>query len=295
MDGELIVSNEEVIDLDEPTLEQLKAEEEAGFVAGYNGDDVKEPVVESPPAETKPDETPVSVAEAVKDQAPAPAPTAQDFAKLMERVRASEGRVGALNDELKKAAEAKAAVAPEVKAPTEAQIEKALSDDDEFKALSLEFEDWAKVSKKIDDRRLASNQHLQSQIDNIGKVDAEKVTQEIEAKLRAEFDAKFALSEANRTIENRHPGFVETINTSEFEEWRARQSGEIAVLIASDSPHDAVKALDQFQSDKKAASEQQAAKTSRLENAVAPTSGARHPAPPTQSEQEAFEEGYKTG
>ncbi|MCK4789175.1 MAG: hypothetical protein KAV87_35865 [Desulfobacteraceae bacterium] len=155
---------------------------------------------------------------------------------LSIRLKQTESRLGAIQNEFyaaKKAAE------DTPKAPTAEEMAKAAAKKEEWDALKTEYPDWAVAM----DRRFLEMTETQQAKDD-------QFTQGF-TKVREQIESGFA--GVNKTLEKRlisfrHPGWETTINTPEYQEWIAKQPNELRQKTFSLIADDAITVLDAFSS-----------------------------------------------
>jgi hypothetical protein len=146
--------------------------------------------------------------------------------QLSGRLRQAEGHIGNLTGQLKKAREAAPAQ------PTAAQITAAQGSPEAWKALEDEYPEFAKIMKPAIEAHFAS---LRSDIESLKtrpQQEAPDVLQRLETTQR------------ELTVEVRHPGWKDLIQTPQFTGWLAAQPPEVKLLADSPEPRDAIRLLD---------------------------------------------------
>lgn len=281
---------QETKDAPQQTEQQVAAESNAAFEGGFN----KQRGVETPKTEAKVD-TPAKeepkvevkvapdkwagVPETVKAEFDSITKKLETVDKQSDRLRNIEGQIGGISLQLKTAlATAKTVETKGGDAPTQAQVQDAAKSGERWKRLKEDFPDWADAV----DERLAALPKSEVDVTSLKK----DVTTDIN---KAVADAKAEWQ--RELIEDKHEGWVATVNTDEFKAWLPKQTPEIQALAKSDKTKDAVRLLDSYAESRK---KDKANKDQRLKSAM-PAKGVAAAAQPTINDDEAFERGFKTG
>lgn len=184
-------------------------------------------------------------------------------------LRDLNGRFGGLSEQMKQVAKeatvAKAAAAP----ATQAAIKEAAKTPEKWEEFKKEWEGSSLVE--------SIEEYVASQ-----KSDPTQLVQESLAKARDEWnqqamqrEAKLQAQIVDLTMNQAHPGWKQTVKSTEFNTWRTAQPAAIQSLAASDNPEDAIAMLNLFKDTtaSKAAEVKQdkaAANRERLQKAVNP-------------------------
>jgi hypothetical protein len=178
--------------------------------------------------------------------------------QVTQRLRNAEGHIGGLGSQLKQQVQAAQQVtAKGGEAPTAGEIRAAQANPEKMDALKRDYPEFADAMESaLNERlsaleqRLAAQQPVQQQ-PGIG--------QEEISRLRSEM-----------SVEIRHPGWQDRVQTPEFVGWLRRQPREVQMLAASESPQDAVRLLDLHSEASTSVTSQ---RTQRLASAAAIPSG----------------------
>lgn len=159
----------------------------------------------------------------------------KDADALAERLKQAERRIGSITNQLHEATEvAKTAKKEGDDAPTKEQIDAAAEDAEEWQALKEDFPEWAVAI----DKRLASKTNeiadLKTKIATIEQGGGN--AQELEQRL------------SKTLVSIQHPGWEETVKTTEFTDWIVQQSKEDQEKCGSWNPLHAIEILDKFES-----------------------------------------------
>lgn len=291
----------------EQTAEQQQLESDSAFEAGYAGTRVEAPAPEPEQKEQQEETPPPEVKEAA--ETPPPDPMAEIKARLDSistklgtvdqldhRFKSYEGRLGKINSTLETLAAAKAAAAAVAASPTQAQIDAAFKDPQEWEDLKVDFPDWAKGTAAMVDARI--NARLASAKQE--PVDVAGIKTEINTALSADLEQRVAAAAAQAeemaVVRIRHPGWKQTVQTPEFRDWYGKQAPEVQALAQSSVAEDAIRMLDSFAESRAKAEkdkQQKEANERRLRGAVQPK-GQPAATPTTLTDEEAFELGYKS-
>ena len=211
-----------------------KEEGTSEFESGYSDD--------------KPAEKPEVVAEVPEGKVAEPEPEVkpdpmQDFLsrfeQLEKRTRNTEGHIGGLNHNLKLMQETMAAANAAKKAvsdaPTQSQVNEAITNPKEWDELKGDFPEWARATEMLLDSRMPK-----------GGVDEEALTRKLEEKILPVAKAKSDES-AMEALYVTFPDWEDEVKTPEFKAWREKQSQEVQALGASSRPRDAAKMLRLFE------------------------------------------------
>jgi hypothetical protein len=146
--------------------------------------------------------------------------------QLSGRLRQAEGHIGNLTGQLKKAREATPAQ------PTAAQINAAQGSPEAWKALEDEYPEFAKIMKPAIESHFAT---LRSDIDSLKARPQQEVPDVLQ---------RMETIQRETTVEIRHPGWKDLIQTPQFTGWLASQPPEVKLLADSPEPRDAIRLLD---------------------------------------------------
>ena len=206
------------------------------FESGYSGNDAPE---EKPEQVEQPEVAEEKVAEPAEPEVK-PDPIQEviaRFDKLEQRTRQTEGHIGNLNHNLKVVQETMSAATAAKKvvsdAPTQSQVNEAITNPKEWDDLKEDFPEWAKATEKLLDARLPNAG---------GKVDLEALTKSFEEKLTTKV-AEAEFKSAMKSLNIAFPDWQEDVKTDSFKAWRDSQPENIQALGASDDPADAAKMM----------------------------------------------------
>lgn len=179
--------------------------------------------------------------------------------QVTTRLRNAEGHIGGLGSQMKQQLQAAQQVtAKGGDAPTAGEIREAQQNPEAMTNLKRDYPEFADAMESALNERLSSmEQRLaaqapqQAQQPGIGREDINRLRSEV-------------------TVEIRHPGWQDRVQTPEFVGWLNRQPREVQMLAASESPQDAVRLLDLHT---QAASTATSQRTQRLSAAAAIPSG----------------------
>lgn len=283
--------------------ESTPAEDKAAFESGYAG-------VSGEPAKPEPKEAPKEVvAEPPKEKVeeapaaekpteqPKPDPVMSRLEAMEQRLRKNEGQFGAFNSSLVDIKELLKAGRAAVQAAPAANKEAIASKvDEQLKQIGTDLPDVAEAVR-------AARDELRAEIPKIDieamKAEQQKALDERVAAIQAANEERTANAVAQArvlaTIDLKHEGWEDTINSAPFEAWYARQPADTQELAKSPKAAAAIRMLDLFKADQAKAQqkqEQDKANADRLARATAPK-GAAAPVTASLTDQEAFERGYK--
>jgi hypothetical protein len=208
------------------------------------------------------------------------------LASLPQQIRNLAGHLGGMKGQLTEAiTAAKAAAETKGEAtPSDKQITAALADPKAMERLMEEFPDFAgPVAAEL--------RALHDKLDKRGtdsKVDVTTLKGEVKAEVRREL--------AEETVEEAHPGWLKTVQTSEFATWLNTQPADVKALAGSERARDAIKLLDTYTEHGKAqktTSPNKDAQRARLHSATTPRGTSSTAAPSAISDEEAFNRGFK--
>lgn len=167
-----------------------------------------------------------------------PDPIQAQFDALQSQLRNLNGHIGGLTSEQKRLREMMSAAQTAAQsadvAPTQNQINQAITNPEKWDALKSDFPEWGEATEAYVDARLAGL----APAGQDSKAIAELVSSEIE-----KAKGGIYLEAAKASIDAVFPNWEDTVKSTEFQDWRAKQSNEVQALAASDHVRDAVKML----------------------------------------------------
>lgn len=170
------------------------------------------------------------------------------------------------------------------KAPTDAQVQEALSDPEAWQQFEEDFPDFAKpIATELNAIRKSIGERSNA-------VDPDSLAEQIEKRVSSQIDA----AEERAYVRLKHPDWKNTVKTEDFKSWLQAQPEDMQARAESDLADDAIALLDGFNEHRKAREEaqrQQQKRQSRLQGAVAPRGT---PVPPVQglSDEQALARGF---
>jgi len=178
--------------------------------------------------------------------------------QVTQRLRNAEGHIGGLGSQLKQQVQAAQQVASQGgEAPSAKELRAAQADPEAMASLKRDYPEFASAMESaLNERLQALEQRIPAQQQ---VVQQQGVSPEEFHRMRSELQ-----------VEVRHPGWQERVQTPEFVGWLQRQSREVQMLAASESPQDAVRLLDLHSDASSSATSQ---RTQRLSAAAAIPSG----------------------
>jgi hypothetical protein len=270
----------------ELTPEQQSAQDEAAFNSGFADEapqtELKAPAnVEVPTEKTEP--TPAAEApDPWKDVNPVIKQQFEEVskrnAKLEGDLKATIGRVGALQSALDAAKAAKQAGQD---APSQSEVREAFKSPDGLKKLA---EEWPDIGTPILDALADEQKRRQQEFEQFRKqLLADRPNVDVLGTVTPLLDKQGTevIKKARELIklDRKHEGWEDTIKQPEFAAWEQAQTAEIRALAQSDSAADAIRMLDLYAEHSKK-SEQHQRKKERLAAATTPQgSGAGGPTP----------------
>lgn len=178
--------------------------------------------------------------------------------QVTQRLRNAEGHIGGLGSQLKQQVQAAQQVtARGGEAPTAGEIRAAQANPEKMDALKRDYPEFADAMESaLNERLSALEQRLTAQqpVQQQPGISKDEI-----ARLRSEM-----------SVEIRHPGWQDRVQTPEFVGWLRRQPREVQMLAASESPQDAVRLLDLHSEASTSVTSQ---RTQRLASAAAIPSG----------------------
>ena len=181
--------------------------------------------------------------------------------QLGGRLRNAEGHIGGLNSQVKQQLEAaKTVAAAGVDAPSAREIRAAQDSPEALAQIERDYPEFAKALRPAIEATLKDRfAELERRLPQ-GHSPQSDVAQEMQT-FRAEM-----------RVEARHPGWQETVKTSDFMGWMQNSPRELKLLAGSNEPADAVRLLDMYAESKKVVTNQ---RNQRLESAAAMPTGQR--------------------
>lgn len=287
-------------ELDEEQAAELAEKDFEGGFAGSDGLSIDPPKTEEDepednpePADNEDDPEPEPAPEAKKPEAK-PDPKDDVISQLQTQIRSLQGKFGELNSRLQKQAHDQASVATKAqgaKTPTKEEVMEAFQNEQKLQKLKEDFPEYGEALEaqaRVIESKIA--QKIPDTGGFISKEDFSKALDEVRTEARA-----------YARLDNAHPGWDTTIAKPEFAQWLSSQDDKIKALSDSNDASDAISLLDKYEeynAQQTAESEAKRSKESskrRLESAVAPTSRSTVAKPRPMTDEELFEEGFKTG
>lgn len=301
--------------IEEPTAEQ-KALEEQEAEAGFNAGFAKVSGINKPPTGNKPADNTAAAAEPekgdaekeaqAKAQAEADAKAAAEAAEkaaydalpkalrdeiavlkaIPGQINKLAGHLGGMKSQLDSVLTTAraAATAKGGQAPSDTQVQAAMSDPKAWERLKTDFPEWADpVEKEL----LA----LRKTVAGLAPQDFAGFKKEVTASVSEAVDE----AEERAVVRLKHPTWKTEVKTPEFKAWFETQPEDMKALAGSRMADDAIRLLDGYAEHKqKAAKSAEAAqrKQARLEAAVTPK-GTSQPVSTAISDEEAFNRGFK--
>lgn len=292
---------------DKTVVDQTEAESDSAFAAGFDlvrGKPAEPPKEQTQVAQQPPEKSEPPKAEEPKEADPvkaqldsiskAVADLSSGFGKIDQRFKSFEGRIHKVDEAvnaLKDAGKAAVAAAPD------AEKQKVAAEfDAHLQQVGTDLPDVAKLVE-------AARKELRAEIP---KVDVEAIKSDLSKAFEERFTASHAATQADlakakaearvlATIDLKHEGWEDDINSPEFEAWFGKQGADTKALAASPKAADAIRLLDQFKADREKAkqkSDQEKANAERLARAAAPRGVHAQPSA-TLNDEEAFNRGFK--
>lgn len=248
--------------------DQTITQDDWDAVAKEREDSTQPPVQEAPPVETvQPEAQEQQVAvdpyEGLHPEVQAKLKQFDQLAaslpNLVNDLKATKGRIGALQSEWAKRQTAEQ--------PTQAQVAAAAKDPEKWASLKQDFPEWGEGIQEFVDAKLSQLTGTGMKPEEIEQL----VAQRAEAKT-AELERTFS----ERLVTLKHPTWKADVNTPEFGQWLSVQDAETRAKADSTDPFDAISMLDAF-AKHKATPVKQVAETrqQRLQQAVTATRGSK--------------------
>ena len=219
----------------DPTAEEIWAEE----AAKLDADKVKTAEDKPPQVEAKTEPEPETKPEAPADPMEEMRTRMGEIEKLANRMRNVEGHIGGLTSVTKKLNDTLAAATAARKsvdeAPTAAQVKTAIENPKQWEALKQDFPEWAEATEAFVDAKLGG----------FGSQDPAAIERIVNERIEvARGDMRKEIVET--ALEGVHPGWRDTINTTDFTTWFNGQPTDVQALAASDKISDASRMLSMF-------------------------------------------------
>jgi len=162
--------------------------------------------------------------------------------QLTSRLRNAEGHIGGLTSQIKQQIDAaKTARAVGAEAPSLTQIEAAQGNPVALKELEREYPEFAKALAPALDAAL--NKRLSEFESRLPK---QRSGDEPAPLTRADLEAATESIKGELSIEQRHPGWKQTVKGAEFIGFVQNAAREVRLLASSDDPGDAIRLLDLY-------------------------------------------------
>lgn len=158
----------------------------------------------------------------------------REFPTLVNELKATKGRVGALQSEL-----AKRQAQPAADAPSSTQVAAAAKDPEKWASLKKDFPEWGEGIEAFVDARVGA-------LPKGGGLTREDVEQQVAAAT-----AGLAQNFEKALISVKHQDWEATVNTADFNNWFAAQKPEVQALAQSPKGIDAIRMLDLFEEHRK--------------------------------------------
>lgn len=201
----------------------------------------------TPAPETLPTETPVGTTEAAAPEPKPEEPSSlsaeernqlnqllKEFPSLVNELKATKGRVGALQSEL-----AKRQAQPAADAPSSTQVAAAAKDPEKWASLKKDFPEWGEGIEAFVDARVGAL----PKNSGLAKEDVEQQVAAATAGLQQSFEKAL--------IGLKHQDWETTVNTDDFGNWLSAQKPEVQALAQSTKGADAIRMLDLFEEHRK--------------------------------------------
>jgi len=206
--------------------EKTTDEEEQEFLSAFSDDSAgDEARSEDIPEEAAGEEAVEEIAEEKEEPAEDPMAAVEKRIeeRLAPRIRNIEGHIGGLKSTLGSLKEMMSSAKDQAhsegaEAPSKEQIREAAQSSEKFDELKGDFPEWGEA---MDEQFSLMETRLASKVKN---VDVESLRKELRSELRD--DTLQMVQELN--VEIRHPGWAQTVNSSEFTEWAYSDGPEVA-------------------------------------------------------------------
>lgn len=203
-------------------------------------------------AETKPAEVTAEAQPKAEETKPAaaaassaPAVDPQEFERLRQYERSNEGRIAAFQrtqDELRRELEKARREAQEAKESGRPQEESLPAEDsEEWKQFATDYPTIAAVMRK------SAGKDLKGVIKAIVSEEVAPVKQAVDPLVTR--SAQQAEADARALLNERHPGWVETVRSDEYRQWLAAQPASLQQMNRSPDPAEAARLLDIYKKD----------------------------------------------
>lgn len=158
----------------------------------------------------------------------------REFPTLVNELKATKGRVGALQSEL-----AKRQAQPAADAPSSTQVAAAARDPEKWASLKKDFPEWGEGIEAFVEAKVGA-------LPKGGGLTKEDVEQQVAA-ATADLTQNFEKA----LIGVKHRDWEATVNTDDFGNWLAAQKPEVQALAQSPKGIDAIRMLDLFEEHRK--------------------------------------------
>ena len=156
------------------------------------------------------------------------------FPQLVNELKETKGRVGALQSEL-----AKRPATPAAEAPSQKQVAAAAADPEKWASLKRDFPEWGEGIEAFVDARVGAL----PKGGGLTQEDLQRAVAEATTGLTQNFERAL--------IGVKHQDWEPTVNTADFNNWFAAQKPEVQALAQSPKGVDAIRMLDMFADSKK--------------------------------------------
>lgn len=214
---------------------------------------------------------------------------------LPGQMRNLAGHIGGLNSKLDTALTAAKTAAEKAggaaAAPTEKQVQAALSNPDAWKKLKEDYPDWAgPVEAELSAIRTELSKQPKPQ-----QVDVAAVKKDVVDSVTPLISAAERRGREFAQVDIKHEGWEDTVKSPQFGGWLKTQPADVQGLAASDRGRDAVRLLDAYKANQaqiELAEQERLKKEKRLAGAVTPK-GTNSPPQSGISDDAAFDRGFK--
>lgn len=156
------------------------------------------------------------------------------FPQLVNELKETKGRVGALQSEL-----AKRQAQPAADTPNSTQVAAAVKDPEKWASLKKDFREWGEGIEAFVDARVGA-------LPKGGGLTSEDVERQVAAAT-----AGLTQNFEKAIIGVKHSSWEETVKTDDFGNWLSAQKPEVQVLAQSPKGADAIRMLDLFEEHRK--------------------------------------------